>query len=730
MIKETHSLSGQVKSILHQNEEMDFCVAVVKDSATKKLVKVAGSSVKLFEGDSVTCEGVWSEFRGETQFKAQQVITQVPLDKDSIKAFLSSGRIKNISKKMSSRLVKAFGLETLDVIEFEPEKVLALEGFGKARLEALQQGVKEERAFAKILAFLYQAGLPHALIKRLYKNLGSNAVEIIKKNPYELLNLAPNLGFSRVDSVALNLGIEASDKLRLKEGLFAAHKSLISRYGHTALEQSPLISFTLELLNKNQSASFCAIDDVTLALDELIANEDMIKEEIDDKAVIYTRELYESEVLLAAKITALLSNQSLVSSFNLKAHSGGSPFPLDDSQIEALSNSLKYPVSVITGGPGMGKSTILKQFLSICVNESPITKEDILLCAPTGKAAKRMTEATGFQAKTIHRALKTNGYDFEHNEENPLEEKIVVVDEASMLDCNLASALVMAVDQGAHLVIVGDVDQLPSIGPGRVLADLIESGVVPRSRLTQIHRQGKTSNIITLARSVATQNLPDPKNDFGHDVWFVKETGGGQMITQKIVELIPRLSKYYGFDSVNEIQVLTPQRKGGCGLYALNHSIKSLHNNTNHGLKIKYMDQVFQFNIGDKVLETVNRGAEGPFNGDVGIIEEIDFKRKKGNVRIDNDVVEYEASDFSELLHAYAMTIHKSQGSEYPCVIIPVTMEHRFMLNWKLLYTAITRAKKQLILVGDPRALSYAVKTRSDDHRFSALKKRLIEASE
>ena len=729
MEKETFTLSGRVEQILHQNEEMEFCVAVVRDSASRKLVKVAGTSVKVFEGDTISCEGVWDNYKGEAQFKAKQIVTQVPMDKESIKAFLSSGRIKHISKKMAAKLVKAFGLDTLDVIEHEPEKVLALDGFGKGRLESLQTGVREERAFARILAFLHQAGLPHALIKRLYKNLGTNAVEILTNNPYKLLDMAPNLGFVRVDSVALSLGTHPKESKRLKEGMFAAHRAIVSRYGHMAVDSDELIKNSIEILNKNAIETPCDIQDIEKTLAALFDEEAMVEETIDGKTVIYSFGMLESEKLIAEHIHELMENQSRVSSYALKAHSGGSPFPLDDSQLESLSNSLSSPVSIITGGPGMGKSTILKQFLTICLTETSLVEDDILLCAPTGKAAKRMTESTGFPAKTIHRALGVNGYGFEYNMENPLTAKIIVVDEASMLDCALACALIQAVEMGAHLVIVGDVDQLPSIGPGRVLADMIDSGVIPCSRLTEVHRQGKKSNIIKLSRKVVVQEMPDTNEDFGNDVWFIKCTGGSQMITQKIVELIPRLSKHYGFDPIQDIQVLTPQRKGGAGLYALNQAIKKLHNDTNHGLKIKYMDQTFQFNIGDKVLETVNRGAEGPFNGDIGVIEEIDFKKKRGKVRIDENLVDYDASDFSELLHAYAMTIHKSQGSEYPCVIIPVTMEHGYMLNWKLFYTALTRAKVQFVMVGDPRALAKAIKTKADDHRFSGLRYRLEELS-
>lgn len=726
MEKETITLSGRVESILHQNEEMEFCALVIKDSMTRKLVKVAGTSVKVFEGDSVSCEGIWSEYRGEPQFKASQIVTQVPMDTDSIKAFLASGRIKNISKKMAARLVKAFGRDTLDVIEHEPEKVLALDGFGKGRLESLQTGVTEERAFARILAFLHQAGLPHALIKRIYKSLGSNAVEILQKDPYKLMEMAPNLGFSKVDSVALQLGVHPKESMRIEKGIFSGHKAFISRYGHMAIQRNDLFKSAIELLNRNNPKEFCDKDDIEKSLQDLFDKDEMIEQTVAGKQVIYTRQMLEYEDTLAEKISHLLEVSSRVSNYNLKAHSEGSPFPLDKSQIEALSNSLSYPVSVITGGPGMGKSTILKQFLTICLKETSLSEDDVLLCAPTGKAAKRMTESTGFQAKTIHRALKPDGFGFYHGEEEPLSEKIIVVDEASMLDCEIGAALLSAVDSGAHLVIVGDVDQLPSIGPGRVLADLIESKVVPCSRLTEIHRQGKKSNIIKLARKVASQKAPDRKSDTGHDVWFIQESGGGKMITQKIVDLIPRLAKHYGFDPVNDIQVLTPQRKGGCGLYALNYAIKKMHNNTEQGLKIKYMDQTFQFNIGDKVLETVNRGPDGPFNGDVGIIKDLDYRKKKGTVQIDDTAVNYDTSDFSELLHAYAMTIHKSQGSEYPCVIVPITMEHRYMLNWKLFYTALTRAKAQFVMVGEWRALLHAIETQADDHRISGLKEKLI----
>lgn len=727
MEKETEKLSGRVESILHQSEEMEFCVLIVRDSFTKKLNKVAGTSVKVFEGDSVTCEGFWSEYRGEAQFKASQIVTQVPLDPDSIKAFLASGRIKNISKKMAARLVKAFGRDTLDIIEHEPEKVLALDGFGKGRLESLQIGVTEERAFARILAFLHQAGLPHALIKRIYKTLGSNAVEVLQNDPYKLMEMAPNLGFSKVDNVALQLGISPKSSLRIEKGICAGHRAFVGRYGHMAIERNDLFKSAIELLNKNNPKEICTKEDIGKSLHDLFEKDELVEQEIGGKPVIYTSRMLEYEDTLAEKICDLLKKSSRVSNYGLVAHSGGSPFPLDKSQIQALSNSLSYSVSVITGGPGMGKSTILKQFLSICMDETSLGESDILLCAPTGKAAKRMTESTGFPARTIHRALKPDGFGFFHGEDDPLEEKIIVVDEASMLDCELGQALISAVDSGAHLVIVGDVDQLPSIGPGRVLADLIESKVIPCSRLTEIHRQGKTSNIIKLARKVAQQKEPDRKEDTGNDVWFIKESGGGQMITQKIVELIPRLAKHYGFDPIHDIQVLTPQRKGGCGLYALNHAIKKMHNSTDYGLKIKYMDQTFQFNIGDKVLETVNRGPDGPFNGDVGIIKDLDFKKKKGKVQIDDNIVDYETSDFAELLHAYAMTIHKSQGSEYPCVIVPITMEHSFMLNWKLFYTALTRAKLQFVMVGEWRALLKAIATQADDHRISGLKEKLIK---
>ncbi|MEG0869803.1 MAG: ATP-dependent RecD-like DNA helicase [Hafnia sp.] len=723
-------ISGIVEKIRVRKPETEFVVFMLRMG--NRVVRVAGSDNQIYESDVVTCQGEWVYYQGDRQFKAKSIIPDIPTDDQALLAYLSSDRIPGIGKVFADRLIKKFGKDLVYIVENSPERLKEVKGFGPKKIKALIEGLRDQIGYRSILIFLHGFGISKRYVNKIYKTYGLSAVEKIKANPYSLCYEMEGIGFVIADKIAKKVGIKDDDPHRVMAGINYSLGNIVHRTGNTGVSREVLTDVAFKLF----SGTGGAIDAETIndGISVLVESDFAIAKDIDGQEYVFPMSMYEAEEGIAMHFNRIMGcfrpkKDQKYDNWIVKAQQN-LEIELADAQVSAVKMALKNSVSVITGGPGTGKTTIIRVFLEVCKTYLGFKSDDILLCAPTGKAAKRLSESSGMEAMTLHRALsfspETGGFEF--CEDNPLEAKIIVTDEASMQDTQLTYSFVQAISAGAQLVIVGDVDQLASVGPGKVLKDVIDSGRVPVTRLTDIYRQAKTSQIIVNAHRINRGEVPVVDNKLpGNDFWFVNSLSA-QSIADQTLALISRMSKHYGYDPIEDIQVLTPQRKGPVGQYELNRRIQKLLN-PNLGTGIKVMQDAIEveYCVGDKVIHIKNNYDLGVFNGEVGRIRSVDTKAKQLVAQYDNRMVKYGFSELGELRLAYAMTIHKSQGSEYPCVIIPASTSHEIMLSRNLFYTGITRAKKVLTLVGEIRALQIAVERISSESRVTGLKQHLLE---
>lgn len=709
--------------------ESGFVIFTLRDG--HKTYTVTGDDSDIHEADVVQCEGVFVEYKGVTQFKAKMIVPQIPSTSEGIIDFLASGRIKGIKTQYALRLVKAFGKDVLSVIENEPHRLKEVSGFGPVRIKTLTDGLKEQIGFRSILVFLHNFGLKKHLINKIYKKYGVNAVERIKSNPYSLCQEIEGIGFAIADRIGRKAGMKADDPHRIMAGITHSLSGLVNSTGSTGVRRTELSKTTFNLFTK--SGEMVETDKIIEGIDILVESPFAKVREIAGEEAIFPTYLWDAEVGIASHLKRLQDGfkhrrgKQVMKHIVAAQHTLGID-EMDGAQLEAVKMSLLNAVSVITGGPGTGKTTIVRVILEVLKTEYGIQTDDILLCAPTGKAAARLAESSGLEASTLHRALSyaPENDGFLHNEEQPLEAKVILVDEASMVDTQLTHWFIQAVRTGAQVIIVGDVDQLASVGPGRVLKDLIDSGVIPITRLTEIYRQAKGSRIIVNSHAVNRGEIPELNNsDDNNDFWFINSKKDSD-IANKIIALIDRLSNHYGYDKVEDIQVLTPMRRGSVGVAELNRRLQKLLNpNLGSGIKLTQEGADVEFCQGDKIIHIKNNYSMDVMNGMVGRIRSVDVKSKKLVVLYDQRLVEYAWADLEQIRLAYAMTIHKSQGSEYPCVIIPFTTSHQVMLSRSLYYTGITRTKKNFVGVGDRRALEMASRIISSESRITGLREHL-----
>lgn len=718
-------VTGIIERVIHRNGS-GFIIFAVRDG--HKVFPVTGEDQDLHEADFVECEGDWGEYKGAPQFKAKTIIPQIPSTTEAIIAYLASGRIKGISTVFANRLVKAFGKDVLHIIENEPHRLKEVQGFGTKRIRDLTEGLKEQIGYRSILLFLHSFGLSKHHIKRIYEFHGVSAVERIKEDPYQLCQQISGIGFGTADSIGLQMGIDPEHPSRIAAGIMHALNAEVNKTGNTGMPESDLAQKARSLLSSQRSVSE---EKVILGIAAVTEKGEAVRFEVGDLEYIFPQHLHEAERGIALHLKRLLSIQSVADAdeeaLNELIDEVQKDFGLvlGDKQRTAVKMSLLSPVAIITGGPGTGKTTIMRVFLECCRRVLGLENLDILACAPTGKAAKRLSQASGLEALTMHRALKYNPVEgeFEYSSENPLPEAVIVIDESSMVDTQLCYWMIQAVATGARLIILGDVDQLASVGPGKVLADMIVSGVIPVTRLNEIRRQAAGSKIITNAHKINNGQMPDLDNsDKNGDFWFFKGEKDEE-IANTIISLVGRMSKYYNLDPFDDIQILTPQRMGVLGVYELNTRLQKLLNGKNigTGIKLKQDNVDVEFCIGDKVMHIKNNRDLGVFNGETGRVIHADKKSRILKVAYDDKNVEYAFAELEELRLCYAMTIHKSQGSEYRLVLMPCTTSHRNMLNRSLYYTGITRAKQLMGLVGMVKALQVAVNTTSSDKRLTGL---------
>jgi exodeoxyribonuclease V alpha subunit len=708
-------LAGIVERVTFHSAETGFCVLRVKARGHRDVLTIIGHAATISAGEWITASGEWVNDRAHgQQFKARFMRTSAPSSIDGIEKYLASGMIRGIGQIYAHKMVKAFGEKVFDIIEAEPDRLREVEGIGPVRAQRIVAAWAEQKIVREIMVFLHSHGVGTARAVRIYKTYGADAVQVMTENPYRLARDIRGIGFKTADAIAIKLGIAKTAMIRVRAGIAYALTEAMNE-GHCGFPTEELVPLAIELLEVPKGL-------VETALELELAEGMVIADTIGTTACIFLGGLYRAEQVVADRVRCLV-NVTLPWPYidpdkALPWIEGKTRLSLAESQIAAIRLALVSKVLVITGGPGVGKTTIVNAILRILVAKGI----NLLLCAPTGRAAKRMTEATGFEAKTIHRLLEVdprNGR-FKRSTDNPLECDLLVVDETSMVDILLMQALLRAVPDRAALLIVGDIDQLPSVGPGQVLADVIASGAVPVVRLTEVFRQAARSRIISCAHQINRGAIPNlARPDDTSDFYFVP-ADDPETAVRRILDLVKtRIPRHFGLDPIRDIQVLCPMNRGGVGARSLNIELQAALNPPG----VRKVERFgWTFALGDKVMQIENDYDKEVYNGDIGYIDDIDPDEGALIARFDGRTVSYGFSELDTLVPAYAATIHKSQGSEYPAVVIPILTQHYTMLQRNLLYTGVTRGRRLVVLVGQKKAVAIAVRNVSGRRRWSKLK--------
>ncbi len=714
MEKKYEKLSGLVERITFVNEENGFSVIKVRAKGFGELVTVVGSLSFVNVGSVVNMKGEWvNTAKFGMQFKVQSCSESIPATVVGIEKYLGSGLIKGIGPVYAKRIVKRFKEDTLRVIEEEPDKLLETEGIGEKRLEMVKQAWQEHKEIKNVMIFLQSYDVSTSYAVKIYRTYGDDSVRLVKENPYRLADDIWGIGFKTADGIAEKMGYDPDSYVRCRSGILFVLNQL-SGEGHCYARREQLLQAALELLGVEEAI-------LNNAVDRMIEEKSIISE-IGE--VLYLPALYHSEVGVARRITDICRAERGI---RIEGVDGviervqkENAIKYDEVQIEAIKTAAESKFMVLTGGPGTGKTTttlaIIKSFEKLSAR--------ILLAAPTGRAAKRFSEVTGMEAKTIHRLLEfkpPEGYLI--NAENQLKCDVLIVDETSMVDIILMYNLLKAVPDRAIVILVGDVDQLPSVGAGNVLRDIIESHSVNVVKLTRIFRQAMGSMIVTNAHRINEGMFPVLKGRKESDFFFIDQEEPEKVLETIKNLCIQRLPSYYGVDPIADIQVLAPMTRGGVGTRNLNVVLQEA---LNPEKKCLYHSGVM-FKLNDKVMQIKNNYEKNVFNGDIGRIKSIDLEDRQVVIRFDGNDVEYDAGELDEVVLAYATTIHKSQGSEYGIVVVPLVTQHFMMLQRNLLYTCVTRAKKAIVIVGTKKALAIAVKNNKVKSRNSRLVERLKE---
>ncbi|MCF7885002.1 MAG: ATP-dependent RecD-like DNA helicase [Candidatus Marinimicrobia bacterium] len=691
-------IKAAIERFTYYNEENGYAVAQLSNGAT-----AVGHLPGVNVGETVKLYGEWTSHpQYGRQFKIEKFETVYPGTITGIQKYLGSGLIKGIGPKMSERIVNKFKDKTLYVIENDVDRVAEVDGIGDKRIEMIRNGWEEQKEVKNIMIFLQSHEISTTFATKIYKTYQHDAIKIVKENPYQLTYDIWGIGFKTADKIAESLGITGDDYRRVRAGIiYGLNES--SNNGHVYLPFEKLLKECKRLINVN-------IDKENTVFRDLIEKEDIIKE--DSK--IYLPSLYYAEQGVENRIKEHLKGSPDIKKNKIKQLQLNSDF-YSEKQLSAIRKSIQEKIIILTGGPGTGKTTTLKGIIDIHQQ----LNHNIKLCAPTGRAAKRMSEVIGLEAKTIHRLLEyqPRNHTFKYNENNPLEADLLVIDEVSMIDIVLMNSVLKALSNKTILILVGDVDQLPSVGPGSVLRSLINSKQIPVIALQKIFRQAERSKIVTNAHKINKGYFPDIKNRANSDFFFLEEDDPEE-VQKLILELVKtRLPDKYNYDPIRDIQVLTPMYRGETGASQLNELLQERLNPN----RIELSRGGNKYKIGDKVMQLRNNYDKEIFNGDHGFITNIDEINQLVQIKFDDRIVDFDYPDLGELTLAYAISIHKSQGSEYPCVVMPITTQHYIMLQRNLLYTGITRAEELLIVIGSKKALAIATRNNKVNERYSSL---------
>lgn len=702
-----------VERITYSNEETGFCVLQAKVDERRDLVCLVGSIAGVRPGSILNVSGQWKlNNQYGPQFAVERWEETLPTEAVGIRKYLASGAIRGIGPHSARAIVHAFGDDTIRIIDEEPERLMEVSGIGHKRVEMIRAAWDAQKEIRGIMLFLqsHDVGASHAA--KIYRQYGVESVRTVRENPYRLADDIRGIGFLTADRIALKLGFDTNGYARCRSGVIYSLNRLAEE-GHCFATRNQLKVRVLKLLGID-------VEVISMTLDHMLSSGDLIRETSSSlgEVAIYLPPFFHSEVGVARRLRSILAVSSPMPPGEA-SDAEDENVTYNDQQRMAIRTAAESKCMVLTGGPGTGKTTALLGILRVFRRQGLKT----LLAAPTGRAAKRMTEATGMEAKTIHRLLEyspTEGY--RHNEYNRLKGDALIVDELSMVDVVLMYNLLKAVPDRMRLILVGDADQLPSIGAGSVLKDLILSGVVPVIHLSQIFRQAHGSQIIQNAHRVNRGEMPSEASKRDGDYFFIPEENAGKLAELIVSLCAKRLSGYYGVHPINDIQVLTPMVKGELGTHSLNALLQK-RLNPSAGPVLHFGET--EFHRHDKVMQIRNNYDKEVFNGDIGYVSTIDTEDRELEVVFDGRSVFYDATDLEELTLAYACTVHKSQGSEYPIVVMPVSEKHRVMLQRNLIYTAMTRAKRILVLAGTRKALGYAIKNNKVASRNTMLAERL-----
>ena len=722
-------LEGMISDIVFKNEDNGYTIAHLANPDNE--VVIVGCMPTLSVGESIEVEGKWVNHKTYgTQFEVNKFMPITPSSLEGIYVFLSSGMINGIGEKMAKRIIDKFGVNTLDIIQNDPDRLKEVEGIGVKKINQIVKSYEENRELRNIIIELSPFGITPNYCMRIYKKYKSKAIDIINKNPYKLAEDIRGIGFKIADDIASKIGIEKNSKDRVCQGIiYSLNQSLGN--GHTYLPEHILIQESHKLLQVD-------IDLIKQCIMDLTYDQKIHIEKMNGQNLIYLIPYYLSENGVCKQIVKLaqaeFKNLNIDIEEEIRVVEEEANIKLATNQAKAVKEAIESGVVIVTGGPGTGKTTTINTIIKIFENND----QEVVLAAPTGRAAKRMSETSNKEAKTIHRLLEmgfatdSDQLEFMKNEEEPIKADVIIVDEVSMVDILLMYSLLRAVKEGTRLILVGDSDQLPSVGAGNVLKDLIDSNVINVVELNEIFRQARESMIVVNAHKI-NNGQPLHLNAKGKDFFFIKKSTNEEIL-QEIIGLVnERLPKFYNVDKIKDIQVLASMRKGDLGVNNLNVELQKYLNQPEK-YKVEESFQKRIFRVGDKVMQIKNNytkkwenedstdSGEGVYNGDIGYVYHIDKEKRTVYVIFDNSkIVSYKYDELDELDHSFCTTIHKSQGSEFPVVVIPITWAPPMLLSRNLIYTAVTRAKKLVVLVGDVKYLEYMIKNNRTNERYSNL---------